>query len=179
MKYSAVQYDTVQFKAIQYTTVQYSAVLSRVVQYSSALSCGSRTLWHVLLPDTHRAQSCCNSSTAPFLFNLQVKDSLREATLEARLAKHPAVAKAAAVRGEAMTLRSAARGENNGGRRMDKAKKASALWRMAEDIEAGAIVDILKRCGPCFGIGHLRVLGHRIPIARFWILSRGAVLVSR
>lgn len=87
------------------------------------------------------ASSCCSVSA------VQVKDSLRSATLEARLARHPAVTKAAAVRGEAMALRVAARGENNGGRRMDKAKKASALWRMAEDIEAGAVVDVLKRCG--------------------------------
>jgi len=65
-------------------------------------------------------------------------------TLEAKLAQHPAVAKAAAVRGEAMALRSVARG---GQRRAahGQGQEASALWRMAEDIEAGAIVDILKR----------------------------------
>jgi len=45
----------------------------------------------------------------------QVKESLRNATLEARLAAHPSVAKAVGVRNEAVAMRAGAREERNEG----------------------------------------------------------------
>lgn len=74
----------------------------------------------------------------------KVKASLRGATLDARLALHPAMAQVEALRAKSIALHSAARQEVNEGQRRVKAREGTALWTQAEGMKEEAAVEILR-----------------------------------
>lgn len=76
---------------------------------------------------------------------LQVKEILRDATLDAHLLKHPLMLKAAESRQAAILQRQETRQINNSKKRITSAKQATSIWQDSVDLESQAIKDILDK----------------------------------
>eukprot|EP00897_Mesotaenium_endlicherianum_P003105 jgi/Mesen1/2822/ME000172S01972 len=99
---------------------------------------------------------------------VKVKESLREATLEAQVAQHPLTQRAAQMRQVAIEERQASRAINNPKKRMAAAKEAVKAWDRALDVEAIAVKEILDRAdvvtATCVGAGDPLLEGCRFSI---------------
>lgn len=78
-------------------------------------------------------------------FCLQVKETLRDATINAQIMAHPLMLKASQSREAAILQRQETRQINNSKRRISSAKQATSMWQDAIDLEAQAIKDILDK----------------------------------
>ncbi|GAQ80606.1 RNA helicase nonsense mRNA reducing factor [Klebsormidium nitens] len=89
---------------------------------------------------------------------VKVKATLRHATLEALIADHPQMARAASLRGQSVTASAEARGSRSWSKeRQQRGDAAMKAWRASEDAEAIAIKEVLDDAdvivATCIGAG--------------------------
>lgn len=105
----------------------------------------SRTLITISQLMSLIVQLAAISTSFPPLNVWQVKEILRDATLDAQLLKHPFMLKAAESRQAAILQRQETRQINNSKKRITSAKQATSMWQDAVDLESQAIKDILDK----------------------------------
>eukprot|EP00250_Pteridium_aquilinum_P010076 c19137_g2_i1 orf=102-2507(+) len=88
---------------------------------------------------------------------VKVKEELRNCTVDAQVANHPLMKKAAERKNTSIEQMRRSRQVNNTKRRADSVKDSKLLWERAEDLEARAIKDVLNRVDvvacTCIGAG--------------------------
>lgn len=88
---------------------------------------------------------------------VKVKEELRNCTVDAQVANHPSMKKAAQIKNTSKESMKRSRQVNNTKRRVDAVKTSKLVWERAEEMESKAIEDVLQRADvvacTCIGAG--------------------------